>query len=270
MKDVSFGQYYPVKSFVHALDPRVKIIFLIAFITATFVAKEFLALGICGALLIFAILFSRIPLSKILRAVRGILFLVIFTATLNLLFYPGETVYFSWKFLQVTKEGILFSVFLVIRLVLLVLASSLLTYTTTPVALTDGIESLLTPLSWIHFPVHALTLVMSIALRFIPKLSEDTETIMNAQRARGARLDDGGLITRIKAFIPVMIALLISSFRLAEELGDAMDARCYGSAKKRTKYKKLTLRARDYFVLFLIAALIAGTVLLRIYPQFAI
>ncbi len=268
MKDVSFGQYYPVKSFVHSLDPRVKILFLIVFITVIFVAKEFLALGICAAVLLIATLFSRIPLTKFLRAVRGILFLVLFTATLNLIFYPGETVYWSWKFLQITKEGILFSAFLVIRLVLLVLCSSLLTYTTTPVALTDGIESILTPLTWIRFPVHALTLVMSIALRFIPKLSEDAGTIMNAQRARGAKLDEGGPVSRIKAFVPVLIALLISSFRLAEELGDAMEARCYGCSKKRTKYKKLKIGWRDILAFLVIAGLIASAVLLRVFPQF--
>ena len=268
LKDVSFGQYYPVKSFVHSLDPRAKLVFLIAYIVAVFLAKEFLALGICAALLFIAILAARIPLGKILRAVKGVTFLVLFTAALNTLFYPGETVYWEWKILQVTREGLIFSAFLVIRIFLLVICSSLLTYTTTPVALTDGVEGLLTPLKWIHFPVHELALIMSIALRFIPILTDETDRIMNAQKARGAKLDTGSLGSRIKAIVPVLIPLLLSAFRRADELGDAMDARCYSDGKNRTKYKKLIFRVRDAVILLLVAALIAGVVVLRIYPRF--
>lgn len=252
------------------MDPRLKILALIAYIVALFLATEFLALGICAALLLLAILFARIPAGKVLRAARGVLFLVIFTSLLNVLFYRGETVYWQWKIFTVTKEGLIFSAFLVTRLFLLVICSSLLTYTTTPVSLTDGIESLLTPLKWIRFPVHELALVMSIALRFIPILLDETERIMNAQRARGASFDEGGPVRRIKAIVPVLIPLLLSAFRRADELGDAMDARCYSGGKNRTKYKKLRFGWRDLIGFLLFAGLIAGVVVLRIFPVFPI
>lgn len=268
LKDISFGQYYPANSFVHSLDPRVKILFLIGYIVAIFLAKEFLAIGVLAAILLAAVLFSKIPVGKILRAVRGVLFLVLLTALLNTFFYGGETVYWQWKLFSITKEGLLFSGFLSLRLFLLVICSSLLTYTTTPIALTDGIESLLTFLKWIKFPVHELALVMSIALRFIPILADETERIMNAQRARGASFDSGGLVKRIKAIVPVLIPLLLSAFRRAEELGEAMDARCYSAGKKRTKYKKLRFGYKDAFAMFFLAALLAAIIYLRLRPVF--
>ncbi len=272
MKDVSFGQYYPVRSFVHRADPRLKILFLIAFITAIFIAKNFYGLAVCAFVLLLAILFSRVPFLKVLRAVRGVLFLVLFTAVLNLLFRTGEktywdgpAVYWSWKIFSVTQEGIVESLFLVVRLILLVVCSSLLTYTTTPVSLTDGIESLLTPLKWIRFPVHELALIMSIALRFIPILMDETERVKNAQMARGADFESGNPVRRVKAVVPILIPLLLSAFRRADELGDAMDARCYSGGKKRTKYKKLRLGWRDLIVFLVGAAMVTGVVLLRIY-----
>ncbi len=264
MKEVTFGQYYPVDSFIHRMDPRLKIVFLIGFIVAIFLADNFYGLAACAGVLILAVALSRVPVGKVLRAVRGILFLVIFTAAINILFHTGEHVYWQWSIFSVTREGILFSAYLILRLVLLVVCSSLLTYTTTPVSLTDGIESLLTPLKWIRFPVHALALIMSIALRFIPILMDETDRIKNAQKARGADFESGGPIKRIKAFIPILVPLLLSAFRRADELGDAMDARCYGG-KTRTKYKKLHFTWRDLLGFLLLAALITGVVLLRIY-----
>lgn len=265
MKDVSFGQYYPVESFVHRLDPRLKILFLIAFIVAIFLASNFYGLAACAGVLILIIIFSRIPLGKVLRAVRGVVFLVLFTAALNILFYNGETVYATWWVFKITKEGLIFSAFLALRLVLLVVCSSMLTYTTTPVSLTDGVESLLTPLKWIRVPVHALALVMSIALRFIPILMDETERIKNAQKARGADFESGNIFKRVKAMIPILVPLLLSAFRRADELGDAMDARCYSGGNKRTKYKKLRFGWRDLVAFLVGAALIAGVVLLKIY-----
>ncbi len=265
MKDVAFGQYYPVESFVHKLDPRLKLLFLIAYIVAIFVATNFYGLAVCAFVLILAVAFSRVPVLKVLRAIRGVLFLVLFTAVLNVLFHTGETVYWQYGILCISKEGILFSVFFVIRLVLLVVCSSLLTYTTTPVSLTDGIESLLTPLKWIRFPVHELALIMSIALRFIPILSDETGRIMNAQKARGADFETGGLIKKIRAVVPILIPLLLSAFRRADELGEAMDARCYMGSKNRTKYKKLTFGWRDAIGFLLGAAMVTGVVLLRVY-----
>ena len=265
MKDVSFGQFYPVHSFVHRLDPRLKILFLIAYIVAIFLASNFYGLAACAAVLVLMVLFARIPFGKVLRSVRGVAFLVLFTAALNVLFYSGDTVYWQWGIFCVSFEGIIFSVFLALRLVLLVICSSLLTYTTTPVSLTDGVESLLTPLKWIRLPVHELALVMSIALRFIPILMDETSRIKNAQMARGADFESGGIIKKVKATIPILVPLLLSAFRRADELGDAMDARCYTGGKHRTKYKKLRFTWRDLIVFLLGAALITGVVLMKIW-----
>jgi len=272
MKDVSFGQYYPVKSFVHNLNPCLKILFLIAYIVAIFLAKNFYGLAACAFVLLLIIIFSRVPLRKVLRSIKGVLFLVIFTAAINLLFHGGDAVYWKgpavywqWKIFCVSQAGIVFSAFLILRLVLLVMCSSMLTYTTTPVSLTDGIEALLTPLKWIRFPVHELALIMSIALRFIPILMDETERIKNAQKARGADFEKGGLIRKVRTFVPILVPLLLSAFRRADELGDAMDARCYTGGKHRTKYKKLKFTWRDLLAFLLGAALVTGVVLMRIY-----
>ncbi len=265
MRDVSFGQYYPAQSFVHKCDPRTKLLFLIAYIVAIFLAKNFYALGGCALVFFVIAAFSGVPFKSLLRSVKGVLFLLFFTAVLNLFFYSGETVLWSWKFITITKEAIFFTLFLAVRLFLLVLSSAVLTLTTTPVALTDGIESLLKPLKYIRFPVHELALIMSIALRFIPILTDETGRIMNAQKARGADFETGGLIKRIKAIVPILIPLLISAFRRADELGDAMDARCYSGSKTRTKYKKLRFGWRDIESAVLLLLLLAGVILLRVF-----
>lgn len=262
MNNVSFGQYYPASSFVHKCDPRQKILFLIVFIVAVSLAQNFYALGACALVLILAIACSKVPLRSLLKSVKAVLFLLVFTAILNLFFHPGETP--LWKGSFITKEAVYFTLFLSVRLCLLVLIASLLTLTTTPVSLTDGVESLLTPLKWLRFPVHELALIMSLALRFIPTLSEQTSRIMNAQKARGADFETGGLIKRVKAIVPILIPLLISAFRSSEELGDAMSARCYSGSKKRTKYKKLTLGWRDFLAFVLVSALLAGVIVMRI------
>ncbi len=266
MKDVSFGQYYPIDSYVHRLDPRLKLLFLIVYIVCIFLANNFAALGVCAAVLIVTVIFSRVPIGKVFRAVRGVIVLIMITAVLNLFFYTGEgEPLWEWGILAIYREGIFFSVFLILRILLLVVCSSLLTYTTTPVALTDGIESLLTPLKWIKFPVHELALIMSIALRMIPALTEETERIKNAQKARGADFESGNPVKRIKAFIPILIPLLLSALRRADELGDAMDSRCYMGGKKRTKYKKLRFSWRDLIAASVGAALLAGVIVMRIF-----
>ncbi len=268
LNDVTFGQYYPTKSFVHNMDPRAKIVFIIAYIVAIFLADNFFALAAVTLFLIVAVLFSRVPFGRVLRSVKMILFLIIFTAILNLFFYSSSEelhMIWEWKFISVSWEAIINMIFLAFRLFLLVMGTSILTLTTTPVALTDGIESLLTPLKWIRLPVHELALIMSIALRFIPTLMDETNRIVAAQKARGANFETGGLIKRAKAVVPILIPLLVSAFRRAEDLGDAMDARCYSGAKGRTKYKKLTFTWRDLIGLLLFAALIAGVVLLNTY-----
>lgn len=265
MADVAFGQYYPASSFTHKCDPRTKILFLIGFITAIFLSKNFYALGACAAVFVLVACFSKIPFKSLLKSVKAVLFLLIFTAILNLFFQKEGEVVFEWTVIKLTKEGLYATAFLAVRLFLLVLASSLLTLTTTPVALTDGLESLLAPLKWIKFPVHDLALVMSIALRFIPILTDETARIMNAQKARGADFENGSLGDRIKAIIPILIPLLVSAFRRADELGDAMDARCYSGSVNRTKYKKLTFTWRDALAGALLVALIVGVVLLKLY-----
>ena len=269
MRDVSFGQYYPANSFVHKCDPRIKLLALIAYIVALFMAKNFYALGACALVLVALAIFSKVPIKSLLRSIKAILFLLIFTAVLNLFFHSGETVLFSWWIITITKEALLFTVFLSTRLFLLVLGTTILTLTTTPVALTDGVESLLWPLKWTGL-VHLLALVMSIALRFIPILTDETGRIMNAQKARGADFETGGLFKRVKALIPILFPLLISAFRRAEELGDAMDARCYSGSKNRTKYKKLKFGWRDIIATLIIGCLLAGVILLRAYTPWLI
>lgn len=265
MNDVSFGQYYPSKSFVHRLDPRVKILFLVLYIVAIFLAKDFYALGACALVFLLTACVSGVPITSLLRSVKAILFLLVFMSVLNLFFYQGETVLWEWKFITIYKEAVYNAAFLAVRLFLLVLGSSVLTLTTTPVSLADGVESLLSPLKILRFPVHELALIMSIALRFIPILTDETGRIMNAQKARGADFETGGMVKRVKAIVPVLIPLLISAFRRADELGDAMDARCYSGSKVRTKYKKLTLSWRDLIAALVGAILLTGVILLRIY-----
>ena len=266
LNDVTFGQYYPAKSFVHNMDPRAKLVLVIAYIVAIFLASNFYALAAVTLFLVIAVIFSRVPFGRVLRSVKMILFVIIFTAILNLFFYSaGEDAHmiWEWRFLSLSWESVINTIFLAMRLFLLVMGTSILTLTTTPVALTDGIESLLTPLKWIKFPVHELALIMSIALRFIPILIDETNRIIAAQKARGANFEKGGLISRAKAMIPVLIPLLVSAFRRAEDLGDAMDARCYSGAKGRTKYKKLTFTWRDLIGMLLVAGLITGIVFLN-------
>lgn len=269
MRDVSFGQYYPSSSFVHKVDPRTKFLFLIVYIAAIFTASDFYALGACAVICFLAACFSGVPLGSLLRSVKAVLFLLLFTAVLNLFFYSGntetETPLLSWRFITIYPSAVRFSVFLCVRLFLLVVGSSILTLTTTPVALTDGVESLLSPLKLVKFPVHVIARIMSIALSFIPVFTEETSRIMNAQKARGADFESGGLIKRVKAIVPVLIPLLISAFRRAEELGDAMEARCYSGSSVRTKYKKLKFGWRDLVAALFAVALLTGVILLRVF-----
>lgn len=265
MNDVSFGQYYPADSFTHRLDPRLKLVWLIGYIVTVFLAQDFYALGACAVMFLLVVAVSGIPLGKLLNSIKAVAFLLLFTSLLNLFFGQGETVLAEWWIIIITKEAVFSTLFFAIRLFLLVLGSSILTLTTSPVSLTDGIESLLTPLKWLHFPVHAFALIMSIALRFIPILTEETARIMNAQKSRGADFETGSLLQRIKAVLPVIAPLLISSLRRAEELGDAMDARCYSGDGKRTKYKKLTFTWRDLVAMAALVLLITAVALCGAY-----
>ncbi len=265
MKDFSFGQYYPAKSFVHKMDARAKILISIAYIVAVFLVGQFQFMGFLACLLfvIIATIFSKVPFLKVLKSIKGILFLIIISAILQLFFRTDGNLVFEWTFIKITDMGLVNAGFIIARITLVVLGASLLTYTTTPVELADGIESLLSPLKVIKFPVHEFALIMSIALRFIPTLLEETDRIMKAQKARGANFENGNIFKKIKALIPILIPLLISSFRRADELADAMDARCYSGSKNRTRFKKLTFTYRDLLGLVLIAGLIAGIILLN-------
>lgn len=265
MKDVTFGQYYPADSFVHKMDPRVKIVLSVAYIVAVFLVREFHFLGFAAAFafILLTTLVARVPFMKVLRSIKAIIFFVIFSSVLQILFNKEGTVLAKWWIIEITNVGLLRAGFITLRIVLVVMGTALLTLTTTPVEIADGIESLLTPLKWIKFPVHEFALIMSIALRFIPTLMDETDRIISAQKARGADFESGNIFKRIKALVPILLPLLISSFRRADELGDAMDARCYSGAKGRTKYKKMRLTYRDLIGFVLTGGLIAGVVLLN-------
>lgn len=265
MKDVTFGQYYPVKSFVHKMDARTKIILSIAYIVAVFLIREFHFYGFLAAFgfILVTTLFARVPFLKVLRSIKGILFFIIFSSVLQLLFNKEGAVLWNWKFITITDVGLKRAAFITLRITLVVMGTALLTLTTTPVEIADGIESLLLPLKWIKFPVHEFALIMSIALRFIPTLMDETDRIIRAQKARGADFESGNIFKRVRALVPVLIPLLISSFRRADELGDAMDARCYSGSKGRTKYKKAHFTYRDLIGLLLTAGLIVGIVFLN-------
>lgn len=265
MREIALGQYYPVDSVLHRLDPRTKIIMMIAYITMIFFVKTFIGFGIVFVFLAISILVSRVPVGKVLKSLKTIIFLVLFTVIMSLLFYAGkeEDLIWRWGIIKVYRAGLINAGLMALRLVFLVVGPTLLTFTTTPVALTDGLESLLKPLSYIKFPVHELAMIMSIALRLIPTLVEETDKIQSAQKARCADFDSGNVFKRAKAMIPVLIPLFVSSFRRADELADAMDSRCYRGAKGRTRMKKLRFHVRDLFAVLFLAVFFFAILWLR-------
>ena len=272
MKDLAFGQFYPTKSFVHNMDARIKILCVIAFIVAVFLVTPFHFLGFlaCFLFVILSTMLSRVPLLKVVKSIKGILFIIVLSAVLQIFFNTDGTKLVHWNFILITDRGLLSAGFLVARITLIVLGASLLTLTTSPVEIADAIESLMTPLKWIKFPVHEFALIMSIALRFIPTLLDETDRIIKAQKARGADFESGSIFKRAKALIPVLIPLLISSFRRADELADAMDSRCYSGSKNRTKYKKMKLTYRDLLATILTAGLIVSIVFLNKFYLFLV
>lgn len=260
LKDITLGQYFPGSSLVHRLDPRTKLICLIAYIVSLFLASSFVTYAIMLALLALSISVSKVPLKSILRGLKPILFIAIFTAVLNMLYTPGTHIIAKFWIFTLTTEGLLRAFFMVVRIMMLVTGTFLLTYTTSPILLTDGLESLMSPLKAIHVPVHELAMMMSIALRMIPTLIEETDKIMAAQKARGADFETGGLIQRAKALIPILVPLFISAFRRADELAVAMECRCYHGGEGRTRLRQLKFLGRDYGVLalFLILTVLVG------------
>ena len=245
MNNIVFGQYYPTNSVVHRLDPRVKLLAVIAYIVTIFFCEDYSMYGAMFLFVLSVALIAKIPLKILFRTIRTIVFLVLITSVLNLFFTKGEHLLVSWRFIKIYMEGVERTIKLALRLVLLMLFPAILTLTTTPMELTDAIESLLAPLKAIGVPVHAIALIMSIALRMIPILVEETNKIMLAQKARGASFDTGGPFQKAKAMIPVLVPLFVGAFRRADELALAMDARCYSSVAKRTKYRVMKLHGRD-------------------------
>ena len=264
IKDITIGQYFPQKSFVHSLDPRAKIIFTIMFLVLIFLCKNVWSLLLMAVLLLAVIFASKVPLKMFLKSVKPILPIIIFTTLLNIFYVSGGTTLVSWSIFRITTKGIYTAIFMAVRIVALIMASSLLTYTTTPTMLTDGIERLLSPLTVFHIQVHTLAMMMTLALRFIPTLIDEIDRIMNAQKARGADLESGGLISRSKALIPILVPLLVSAFRRAYELAFAMECRCYQGGEGRTRMKKMKLGVRDFVSFATLSLSIAGIVLLNI------
>ena len=262
LSNITLGQYYPADSVVHRLDPRVKIVLLIALIVAIFLAQNLLAFVPVIAFLILATKLSKVPVKMMLKGLKPLRFILILTFILNLFFLQGETPLLDLGFAVIKKESLITAIHYSLRLVLLVLASSLLTLTTPPITLTDGLERLLSPLRVIHFPAHEMAMMMSIALRFIPTLLEEADKIMKAQTARGADFESGNLIARAKAMVPLLVPLFVSAFRRAGDLAMAMEARCYHGGQGRTRLRVLKVGKKDYIACAVVAALIAAVVLI--------
>lgn len=264
-KDVAFGQYYPINSPVHRLDARVKLLLTLLFVVAIFFIKTYFVFMLTLAVLALVILLARLPVMSVLKSVRGILLIVVITAAINLFFIKEGEVLIESGIIVITKNGVHTTIKMVLRLVLLISGASLLSLTTTPVQLADGLESLMSPLKLIRVPVRDIAMIMSIALRFIPTLFEETNKIIAAQKARGASFDTGGLFARAKALLPVLIPLFVNSFRRAEELAFAMDARCYNATDKRTKMKKAKFGIDDLIALLFIGGFVTVIFLERYY-----
>ena len=259
LKDITIGQYFPGKSIIHKLDPRVKIILVFLFIVTLFVANDVTSLLINVAFVILLYVISRIPLKMILKGLKPIIPIIIFTAILNIFFVDGRVL---WKigFIEVTDKGLEMSAIMIIRVLCLIAGTSLLTYTTSPIALTDALERLMKPLNKIKVPVHELAMMMTIALRFIPTLIEETDKIMSAQKARGADMETGSIVQRAKALVPILIPLFVSSFRRADELAMAMECRCYRGGEGRTRMRQLHIRFMDILSIFVVSAFLVATI----------
>ena len=245
LKDITLGQYFPGKSFIHLLDPRTKLIVLVLYIVALFTASWWVSYALCFAFLAICIALSTIPVKAIIRGLKPLIMILVFTGILNLFFTGGENVLIKIWVVTITLEGVIRAVFMVSRILMLISATFLLTYTTSPISLTDGLESLMAPLKKLKVPVHELSMMMCIALRFIPTLIEETDKIMSAQKARGADFETGNLLQKVKALVPILVPLFVSAFRRADELATAMECRCYQGGDGRTKMKLLRFHRGD-------------------------
>ena len=262
LKDITLGQYFPGTTVAHKLDPRTKILLVTLYIVALFCAKGIVTYGILALCLAICVRISKVGLKSLVKGLKPVLFIILFTGILNLFFTPGDYYVFELGFLHVSNVGLRNAVFMVLRIMLLIMGTFLMTYTTSPISLTDGLERLLGGLKKVHVPVHELAMMMSIALRFIPTLIEETDKIMSAQKARGADFETGSLLSRAKALIPILVPLFISSFRRADELAVAMECRCYHGGDGRTRLKQLQYAGRDYVSLIGGAVIMAAVIVL--------
>ena len=260
LKDITLGQYFPGNTIVHRLDPRTKLILVIVYIVALFQAKGWVSYAAVTLATALCMILSHIRPKNIFKGLKPMLFIIVLTALLNIFYTEGREIIPGW---HMTWEGLARSVQMILRIVLLITGTFLLTYTTSPIALTDGLEMLLSPLKKIKVPVHEMTLMMSMALRFIPTLIEETDKIMSAQKARGADMESGGIVQRARALIPILIPLFVSAFRRAEELALAMECRCYHGGEGRTRLRELKSGMRDYIALALMILLFAAVIVLN-------
>ena len=262
LKDITLGQFFPGSTIVHRLDPRTKLVLLVGYIVALFTARWFVTYGLVLAFLLLAVGLSRIPPKTLLRSMKPLLIVIVITGLLNLFYTPGQVLVQFWIF-RITREGIVAAALMILRITMLVCGTFLLTYTTSPIALTDGLEPLLSPLKRLRVPVHELSMMMCIALRFIPTLMEETDKIISAQKARGADFETGNLLRRAKAMLPILVPLFISAFRRADELATAMECRCYHGGEGRTRLRQPRFLLNDFLALGLGAALVAAVAILR-------
>ena len=265
LKNITIGQFFPGDSIIHKMDPRTKLVLVFAFVVGIFLVKSFIGYAVIAAYILLVIAISKIPFRYMLRGLRPIFVIVLFTLVLNILMTPGENLVFEWGRIAIYEEGIRLGVYFAVRLILLVLGSQILTLTTSPLALTDGLETLFKPLQKIGLPVHELAMMMTIALRFIPTLLGETDKIMKAQMSRGADFESGNLVSRAKSLVPVMVPLFISAFRRADDLALAMEARCYRGGEGRTRMKKLTFTRADLISTFVFILFVTSVVLIQIW-----
>lgn len=264
IRDITLGQYYGSESPLHRLDPRLKIVGTILFIAELFIVDGFIGFGFCAAALFAVVAVSKVPLSFILRGLKPILLIIVFTFCLNIFMVDGRILW-QWGILRITAEGVYTAVFMAVRLILLIIGSSLLTFTTKPMELTDGIERLIRPLNRVGVPTHEIAMMMSIALRFIPTLLEETDKIIKAQQARGADFESGNIVQRAKSLIPILVPLFVSAVRIAQDLAMAMEARCYKGGKGRTRMQQMEFRKNDAAAAALSVLFFAAVILTRIY-----
>lgn len=263
LKDITLGQYFPGNSIAHRLDPRTKILLVVLYIISLFSARGLVSYALIAAVLAVCIKVSHVGLRPMLKGMKPVLFIMVFTGLLNLFFTPGERYLIEWGALRVSDTGIKNAVFMVFRIMMLIMGTFLMTYTTSPIRLTDGLEALMNPLKKIKVPVHELAMMMAIALRFIPTLIEETDKIMSAQKARGADFESGNIFQKAKALVPVLVPLFVSAFRRADELATAMECRCYAGGEGRTKLHVLKYAGKDYIALACGIILLSGIVTLR-------